>query len=58
MPIRREFITLLGASSAWPIVGRVQQPGRVYRVAFFIPIGRDTPGMAAFFDELRSDGFK
>ena len=55
---RREFITLLsGAAAAWPLAARAQQPGRTYRLGFLIPSGRETPGVLAFFDELRLNGF-
>jgi putative ABC transport system substrate-binding protein len=55
---RREFITLLGGSAvSWPIAARAQQPGRTYRLGFFLPVARDSPAMVAFFDELRVHGF-
>jgi putative ABC transport system substrate-binding protein len=54
---RREFITLLGAAAAWPVAVRAQQPGRTYRLGFFLPVARDAPAMIAFFDELRIHGF-
>ena len=31
---RREFVTLLGASAAWPITGYAQQPGKIFRIGF------------------------
>src|SRR5262249_15782144 len=55
---RREFITLLGSAAAtWPLAVRAQQPGRTYRLGFFLPVGRDAPAIIAFFDELRVHGF-
>jgi putative tryptophan/tyrosine transport system substrate-binding protein len=55
---RREFITLLGgAAAAWPLVVRAQESGRNYRIGFVTPNPRESPAVAAFFDELRRNGF-
>jgi len=54
---RREFITLLGTTAFAPLAASAQEPGRVYRLGFLIPSSRDTPAVAAFFDELRRNGF-
>ena len=54
---RRAFIATLGGAAVWPLVARAQQPGRTYRIAFFIPFGRDNPGFTGFFDELRLNGY-
>jgi putative tryptophan/tyrosine transport system substrate-binding protein len=54
---RRTFIAGLGGAAAWPVVSRGQDRNRVYRLGFLTPTPRDRPPIAAFFDELRIDGF-
>jgi len=55
---RREFITLIGgAAVAWPLGARGQEAGRTYRLGFLTQVGRNAPGIVAFFDELRAHGF-
>jgi putative ABC transport system substrate-binding protein len=54
---RREFITGLGVAAAWPVVAWSQQPGRTYRLGFFMPVSRQETAVVAFFDELRRGGF-
>jgi putative ABC transport system substrate-binding protein len=54
---RREFITLLGGTLAWPLAAGAQEPGRIYRIGFLIPSPRNRPPVAALFDELRLNGF-
>jgi ABC-type uncharacterized transport system substrate-binding protein len=55
---RREFITLFGgAAAAWPLAARAQEPGRTYRLGFLVPVPRETAAVAAFFNELRLNGF-
>jgi putative ABC transport system substrate-binding protein len=58
---RRDFITLIGGAAtlpiAWPLAARAQDAGRTYRIGFLLPSNRETPAVAALFDELRLNGF-
>jgi putative ABC transport system substrate-binding protein len=54
---RREFITLIGGATAWPLVTSAQEPGRIYRLATLSGVPRDGPQYDAVFDELRQFGF-
>ena len=56
---RREFITLLGgATVAWPLAARAQQPGKLPTIGF---LGSDalnwSPWTAAFATQLRELGW-
>src|SRR5438876_7133355 len=54
---RREFITLLGGAAVWPLAAKAQDLNRIYRLGFLTQVRRNTPGIVAFFDELRVNGF-
>src|SRR5262249_42999229 len=55
---RRQFLTVFGgAAVAWPLAATAPQPGRIYRLGFFLPVARDAPAITAFLDELRVHGF-
>jgi len=58
---RREFITLLGGATAWPLTARAQQPaGRVYRIGYLSVASREQllPFIKAFEEGLRSLGYR
>ncbi len=55
---RREFITLLGGTAAWPLTARAQQPRRIPRIAVLNPgDGPSSPQIGAFRKGLRELGY-
>src|SRR5215468_2788531 len=61
MSNRREFITLLGGTAAWPVAARTQQPERMRRIGIVMPFAKgDSEGEArirAFKQELAKLGW-
>src|SRR5262245_3371186 len=58
---RRQFITLLGGTAAWPFVARAQQGERMRRIGVLMSFAEDDQesklGLAAFVQELRRLGW-
>src|SRR5262245_7821053 len=54
---RRGFAALVAGAGLAPLAAAAQERGRVYRLGAMIPVGRETPGIMAFFDEMRLFGF-
>ena len=58
---RREFITLLGGTAAWPLAARAQQPDRMLRIGVLIGYAEDDPEtktrLAAFRQGLEKRGW-
>jgi hypothetical protein len=54
---RREFMTLLGAATAWPLTAHAQQPGGMRRVGVLMATSADDPEgqarIAAFLGGLQ-----
>src|SRR6516164_8372960 len=53
---RREFITLLGGTAAWPLAAVAQQP-KVWRIGVLAPVPPTPVMLSAFRDSLRGRGY-
>ena len=58
---RRQFITLLGGATAWPLVARAQQGERTRRIGVLLNLAADDPEgqarLAAFLQGLQEAGW-
>ena len=53
---RREFITLLGGTAAWPLAARAQQAGRTYKIGY-LNAGSEPLATKSLFDALSELGW-
>jgi putative tryptophan/tyrosine transport system substrate-binding protein len=58
---KRDFITLLGGATAWPLAARAQQGERMRRIGVLTNLGADDPlsaiRVAAFVQRLQELGW-
>ena len=53
---RRDFITLVGGTAAWPLAARAQQP-KVWRIGVLAPLPPTPATLSAFRDGMRGRGY-
>src|SRR3984893_1729234 len=53
---RRDFITLVGGTAAWPLAARAQQP-KVWRIGVLAGVPPTPPMLSAFRDGMRGRGY-
>ena len=58
---RRDFLTLVGSTTAWPLAARAQQPDRMRRIGVLVSLAADDQEaqarLAAFLQGLQQLGW-